>query len=281
VQRGQVDWGLFPGIFIRVQKVLYITRMSRSGERRKLTLEAKGPRPVSAANPNTTAADDGINRVTLTDQVHEILKRQIVQRHLVPGAKLDVGDLATRLGTSRMPIVDALNRLEMEGLVERRDRVGTFVTPLSPIDFDDLYAARLMVEQWAMDPIAASIKDSDIEQLKVLLLESKSLLKDVNDETFDYRRFLELDQDFHVNLMGLCNNRRILDWYRSLNAHIQVGRVYSLRALKRCKGAQAEHEKILAALEARDAGRAREAVKEHLSVSQNGILGILSDLGDL
>ncbi|MDZ4694997.1 MAG: GntR family transcriptional regulator [Deltaproteobacteria bacterium] len=255
--------------------------MSRSGELRKLTLEAKGPRPANAANPNSTVADDGVNRVTLTDQVHEILKRQIVQRHLVPGAKLDVGDLATRLGTSRMPIVDALNRLEMEGLVERRDRVGTFVTPFSPVDFDDLYAARLMVEQWAMEPIVASIKDTDIEQLKMLLRDSKSLLKDVSDETFDYRRFLELDQDFHVNLMGLCKNLRILDWYRSLNAHIQVGRVYSLRALKRCKGAQAEHEKILAALEARDAERARDAVKEHLSVSQNGILGILNARGDL
>jgi len=255
--------------------------MSRSGERRKLTLEARGSRAPQVDLPEKPVVDENTNRVTLTDQVHEILKRQIVQRHLVPGSKLDVGDLANRLGTSRMPVVDALNRLEMEGLVERRDRVGTFVTPFSPVDFDDLYAARLMVEQWAMEPIIASITPADIDKLRGILNASKALLKDVNDQTFDYRRFLELDQDFHVNLMSLCSNRRILDWYRSLNAHIQVGRVYSLRALKRCKGAQKEHEAILAALEARDAQGARDAVKDHLTLSQNGILGIINARGDL
>ena len=66
---------------------------------------------------------------SLTDQVYHALKRDIVQRKMLPNAKLDVNGLAQELGVSRMPVVDALTRLESEGLVEKRNRVGTFVTP--------------------------------------------------------------------------------------------------------------------------------------------------------
>ena len=69
-----------------------------------------------------------IKYYSLTDQVYDALKRDIIQRTLAANAKLDVNGLALQLGVSRMPVVDALNRLENEGLVEKRNRVGTFVT---------------------------------------------------------------------------------------------------------------------------------------------------------
>ena len=72
-----------------------------------------------------------IKYYSLTDQVYDALKRDIIQRTLVANAKLDVNGLALQLGVSRMPVVDALSRLENEGLVEKRNRVGTFVTPVS------------------------------------------------------------------------------------------------------------------------------------------------------
>lgn len=220
-------------------------------------------------------------RVSLTDQVHEVLRDRIVRRELAPGAKLDVGELAHELGTSRMPVVDALNRLEMEGLIDRRDRVGSFVTPLSPGDFEELFEARRMVEQWAIVPIAARMSDVDRDALREILRESQALLRDADDRTFDYRRTLELDQAFHLKLMEIAGNRRILAWYRSLNAHIQVGRVYSLRALNRCRGAYKEHEALLAALEARDVRAAHAALDAHLDVSKAGLLEILRARGDL
>ncbi len=238
--------------------------------------------PTFAARPAVPPGQgEAIQRVNLTDQVHERLKQRIVQRDLAPGSKLDVGELARGMGVSRMPVVDALNRLEMEGLVERRDRVGSFVASLSALDLDDLFAARRMVEEWAMAPIARNLSAEDLTALRAILRESKALLRGVDDATFDYRRTLELDQAFHMTLMRSCGNRRIIDWYASLNAHIQIGRVYSLRALRRCRGAQKEHEEMLDALVARDVPRARAAVAAHLEESRQGIAAILEERGDL
>lgn len=252
--------------------------MSRSAWVRTLRLR---PKDGNDALPDPAPPQSGARQSTLTDQVHEILTQQIVQRHLTPGSRLDVGDLARRLGVSRMPIVDALNRLEMEGLIDRRDRVGSFVTPLSPAAFNDLFEARLMVEQWSVPHVIERLTTKDRKLLHGMLRESGRLLRNVDDRSFDYRRTLEIDQAFHLTLMSIAGNQRILAWYRSLNAHIQIGRVYSMRALERCQGAQREHEALLAALEAGDARRARQAIKHHLDVSRKGVLAILQERGDL
>ncbi len=224
---------------------------------------------------------ESVQYFSLSDQAYDILKRNIIERQLAPNTKLDINALGQQLGVSRMPILDALTRLEAEGLVLRRNRVGTYVMPLDKAVFEEIFEARGMVEQWATSPVIAHLQADDIIQLRALLDEAGQLLTNATEETLDYRRFVEYDQRFHLTLIQLCGNTRIIEFYRSLNSHMQIARVYSLRALSRCIEGQTEHEAILEAFAAHNVERARTAQQHHLERSRTGVLALLEEHGVL
>ena len=213
----------------------------------------------------------------LVSQVYDILWQEIVQRKLKPNEKLDINHLAKEMGVSRTPVMDALARLENDGLVSRRNRVGTFVTPISKSTFVDLFASRDMVEQY-MTPIAiASIKPKDIQSLQEILGEMERLTESVDDQTFDYGAYTRYDHDFHLMLVKLCGNTQIINFYQSLNSHMQIARAYSRFALKRATEGLEEHRNILNAFIAGDVEQARLHQRSHLEHSRDDVLKILDD----
>ncbi|MBZ0299507.1 MAG: GntR family transcriptional regulator [Anaerolineae bacterium] len=217
----------------------------------------------------------------LSEQVYKNLKEQIIERQLHPGTKLDIKDLSEKMRVSRMPLLDAITRLKAEGLVRSRQRVGTYVTPLDETMFEEIFEARNMIEYWIAPHSILHIRDIDVQNLEKLLQQSGQLVLDVDDESFDYRRFIELDQEFHLRLIQLCGNNHIIAMYRSLNSHIQIGRAYSLRALDRSREGQVEHEAILSAYASRDVKEARSAQLAHSERSRAGVMTLLKRYGPL
>lgn len=218
---------------------------------------------------------------SLSEQVYDILKRSIIERQLPVNSKLDINALSQRMGVSRMPVMDALTRLEAEGLVTRRSRVGTFVTPLDKAMFEEIFEAREMIERWTTPRAIENQTEADIAELRDLLHKSGALLIGATDETFDYRAFTEYDQRFHLKLVSLGGNTRILSMYTSLNSHMQIARAYSLRALRRSREGQEEHRAILEAFSARDVKRTLAAQSDHLQRSRAGIMALLDEHGVL
>ena len=118
------------------------------------------------------------------------------------------------------------------------------------------------------------VQSADIERLRVLLAQARSLLA-ATEETFQYHQFIVYDQQFHTDLVQLCKNAHISQFYASLDSHMQIARVYSLKALERSKEGQEEHEAILSAFSARDVEQARLQQKMHLERSRVGVLALL------
>lgn len=212
---------------------------------------------------------------TLSDRVYDNLKQLITSRKLKPGQKLTLENLAGRLGVSRMPVLEALIRLESDGLLERRNRVGTYVTPLTQSLFKELYEARLMIEDWAADRIVARLAEKDLEKMRTILAKAAAVLQQAGPGRFDHHKFRHFDQQFHLSLIGLCGNSRIVECYEALNTHAQIGRIYTLAFLNRSKEVQREHEAILKAYAARDVRAARRAQRIHLETSQAGVVAML------
>lgn len=218
---------------------------------------------------------------SLSARAYQTLKQRIVARQIKPGVKLDIAALEAELGVSRMPILDALARLEHDGLVTIRSRVGTYVTPLNAELFEEIYDVRIMIEQWVTPKIILHISNRDIADFQALLGSAQQLLENVTDEAFDYLEFTRIDEQFHLELIRLSKNQRIVDWYATLNTHIQTARAYSLRALARSKEGQEEHEAVLAAFAARDVEGARQAQLIHAERSRQGILRFLELYGEI
>ena len=94
-----------------------------------------------------------IDNSNLLEKAYLILKDRIIRREFKPNQKLSIPELAMQLGVSRTPVRDALNRLEMDGLIKTISKVGTFVTAIVIQDILDIMDTRLMLEFWAVEKL--------------------------------------------------------------------------------------------------------------------------------
>src|SRR5258708_15929279 len=87
-----------------------------------------------------------VQRKNVEDQVYDALREAILSGHFSGGERLIQAELAARLSTSRIPVRDALKRLEVDGLVDVDERGICRVVEFSPEDFAETYGLRAMLE---------------------------------------------------------------------------------------------------------------------------------------
>ena len=85
----------------------------------------------------------------LTDQVFSAIHEAIMSGDIPAGARLRIRDLAAQLGTSPMPVREAIGRLEQAGLAQRVPHKGAVVIDLSPAELVHVYDTRLLLEMEA------------------------------------------------------------------------------------------------------------------------------------
>ena len=102
----------------------------------------------------------------LTDQVFSAIHEAIMSGDIPAGARLRIRDLAAQLGTSPMPVREAIGRLEQAGLAQRVPHKGAVVTDLSPAELVHVYDTRLLLEMEASRLGAAVITQSDCERMR-------------------------------------------------------------------------------------------------------------------
>ncbi|MCE5281541.1 MAG: FCD domain-containing protein, partial [Deltaproteobacteria bacterium] len=91
-----------------------------------------------------------------------------------------------------------------------------------------------------------------------------SLVVNPNDSE-SYRAFMEYDSNFHLFFFNVMGNRRLLDIYRNLNAHMQMVRFRLMNpVLGKLPTTDEEHRMILEALCERNVAKAKHAIANHL-----------------
>lgn len=207
-----------------------------------------------------------LKRRGLGDQVYECIKARIMDMEVIPGAHLNMEHMARELGTSPIPVREAMARLAAEGLLKWEPFRGYTVTPcLSPEQFRSLFTARRLIEGYAAFHGAALGLRDEINEMEHLqqIMETHPL----GDRYMDYRTFSNADAKLHLIIVRSCQNPWLVDMYRVLNAHLHLSRLYaSLRETERdFSEATAEHARIIGAYRRENGAEAREAVLEHLT----------------
>src|SRR5271167_5115140 len=87
-----------------------------------------------------------LERQRAVDAVYEVLRQAIVTYTLKPGERMNIDDLAQKLGVSLTPVRSAIQKLSTEGLVEIRSRSGTFVASLTAQDVEETFRIRCALE---------------------------------------------------------------------------------------------------------------------------------------
>lgn len=214
-----------------------------------------------------------LNLARASDSVFQVLREGILAQTFQPGERLHVHDLAARLGVSLTPVKDAINRLAAEGLLEIKPRSGTFVTAISPNDVAETFEIRAALERLAAERMLTRITAEDIKKFRKL---ADDLAKPVTTEK--QRVFHEAKNvEFHALIVELSGNRKLIEMYRNLNAHIQIARIHDTRREWTARMAQErkEHREIFLAIEARNRRRLVEALSGHINRAARALVGDL------
>ena len=190
---------------------------------------------------------------TLSDRVFEIVREQIVTGRLGDNVPIRQDALAAELGVSKIPLREALARLEQEGLISSQANRGYFVKPLSAGQLDELFALRLAIEPGAAAHAAVLAGDAERAAAKEAFERLDSAARDNLSEVAVRNR------EFHVALVR--NPDRLLTVQLVERLSIQAERyvVAHLEPAGRDARAHQEHRGLLDAYLARD-GAALEAL---------------------
>ena len=216
-----------------------------------------------------------IRRERAVDAVYEALRQAIVSSLMKPGERMNVDELAAKLGVSLTPVRSAIQQLATEGLVEILPRSGTFVASLSIQDVEETFDIRCALECLAGEKAVENISAQELQRMRQLLRSLRKPLRNENDRTAHERDNSEL----HRIIVQASGNRRLLEMYDALNAHIKIARIHSAEAdwPVRMSEEQSEHEEIVAAIENHNCETLGKALRKHINRAKGSLVATLRE----
>ena len=196
-------------------------------------------------------------------RVAEALRVQIATALLAPGTHLNQSEIAESHGVSRIPVRDALQALAAEGLVVLKPS-GATVSAMSPADLDELYELRGLVEPRTTAMGVHALGRAD---LRVMRQCHEAMLAAADRITW-----LEANARFHRTVYERSGRPRWIALVESLRSQTDRYLHLPLAVIGTTSRLHDEHERILMAVEAQDAGAVEVLTRQHLQNSHEFIL---------
>jgi DNA-binding GntR family transcriptional regulator len=193
----------------------------------------------------------GTGTPTAQSRAAVALRAAILEGELRPGQRVNQEAWAERVGVSLIPIREALGSLAGEGLVTYRPRRGYAVTELDLGELEEIYRIRKLLESDALRRGVPHATDADVEALRkaAVACRAASARSDVVDQLAANRRF-------HDALHGLCGSTTLVRLIDQLWDTTEAYRALYYALPGEASEADAGHEALVAAVEARDGARA-------------------------
>lgn len=185
---------------------------------------------------------------TKQDYAYRVLKDRIVTGSLLPGQRIVVNRFAQDLGTSAIPVREALLRLESERLVTIKPHIGAIVSLMT----GDMIQ-KTLESMAVMEGYATRLAYPHAERLMGKLeRHNEAMLKAIGSEDWD--RYSAANRRFHFTLYEACENEVLVDTITNL--WTQLDSYLSVAAFNlipdRALGSTQEHERMMAMLAAPD-----------------------------
>jgi GntR family transcriptional regulator, carbon starvation induced regulator len=214
--------------------------------------------------------------VPLAEQVYRQLRAAIVRCEYEPGERLRVEELTRRLGVSNSPVREALNRLSEQGLVRSIENRGFRVAPLTADGVADLVRVRVLVETEALRD--AMIHGDDAWEASVVA--ASHALSLAERRLGDAPRALDdawsaRHRHFHLSLYAGCTSPLLLDMVDVLFDNAERYRRWSSRYRQAPRRKDDEHQRLMAAVLARDEARALELLRRHVARTGELVTAVL------
>jgi len=230
----------------------------------KTSLTASENSKSTKSNTDNSMSSSNIQMQPLRsaeEAVTEALRKAIHQGDLKPGQRLSQADLAEQLGVSRIPLRDALRRLEAEALVKMDGRRGTWVSDLSIDGIKEIYEIRIMLEERCARHAVENISDEDLESLLELFDEMDRAELDPEGSGYDARR------KFYGEFYSYAQRPMMRNQILLLRDN--VGRYHRFKVTGH---GHEDHIEFRDAIIKRDGKRAARVLKHHLEDARDDLL---------
>lgn len=191
-------------------------------------------------------------------EVRDELERMILGGEVAAGERLNEHRLAAQMGVSRGPVREAARSLEREGLVTTVANQGVFVRKLSTEDALELYDLRAMISGYLCARVAEHADTATRKELRSRVGRMNDAIETGNEDAY----FAE-NLAFHDRIAEAADTQRASALYVALGKEVRLLRLRVLSGTDALKVSNAEHDRIVTAIENGDVEAARHEGSHH------------------
>ena len=214
----------------------------------------RGSRSRPRGGPVALGSGPDVRFRTKQEYVYQSLRGAIMRGELAPGQRLVIDEIGRQLQVSAIPIREALQLLQSEGLVLGAPHVGATVAPISEDEVHEVFAIMEGLETVGVREAARRLDDAGLALLSGVVAEMDAAVA-----AQDYERWAALNSDLHRTINEIARmpllremTERVLSRWERLRRHYFQGVV-----VPRVAQAQGEHHALLDALGAAGPRRRR------------------------
>lgn len=198
------------------------------------------------------------------------IRRMFFLNDIVPGQKISYGDLAKRLNMSTTPVIQALKRLEYQGLVRHEPNRGYYTENISLKEIIEIYEFRELIETSLLARTVQRIDRAGLKTLKTALDEHHKAVRDV----YLKERLLK-DMEFHLTLAKLSGCSIQINTLKSLFDLLYLKYRGNILFVTPMDTVDSEHAKLYEYIAVSNLAKAEQILKQHISnVKEHAIISI-------
>ena len=198
--------------------------------------------------------------LTVSGSLHTRLRDGILKGSFPPGSVLRQEELARRFGASRVPLREAMTRLEAEGLLVLRPRRGYAVLSLDPAEIREIFELRAVVEEH-LAGFAAELRTK--KDLSGVLHALRRMEQIAAKAPHDAGKWLDANSAFHAALLGAAHQRHAGRFAGMLRDQVEPYIRIEIDLTRETMQAEAEHRQMFQALEEAKAPLLRRLCRQH------------------
>lgn len=196
---------------------------------------------------------------TASSRIYSDLRTELVSLERRPGEAISEAQIAVSYGVSRTPVREAILKLSDEGLLEIYPQSGIFVSRIPIAALPEAIIIRKALEETTARLAAERATPSQTLALRSVLERQREANAAGDSDTFH-----QADELFHATVADVAGYPGIWKFIQQVKVHVDRYRRLTLPQQGRIAKVIAEHEAVLAAIEAHDPERARQAMETHL-----------------
>lgn len=204
-------------------------------------------------------------------QVRDQLADDIVNGRMRPGEQVQIDQLMVRFGVSRTPVREALQQLEISGLVAVQPKRGTFVAQVGMSELIQMF--EVMAELEAM---CARLAARRVPAAALLDFEAALLACEAQCANQDSNAYYYANEQFHQLIYQACGNAFLVQQTQTLKNRLKPYRRLQLQLRNRMAQSLQEHREIVQALQRGDGEAAAQAARDHVLIQGQRFTDLMS-----